>query len=209
MRCAGQRRRPAPDTSRTQISDGRHWDAQSHTFLSELELAGAQDGCVCWALQIFILLAASDTKRLHNLSGGVSLGRHFLIMLQLCTLTFSRVAIHATAGLGLWRCSDSSNSIFRFKLVIFSIPNKYDLISRRASLFIVLFHPVHTYYSMFCRSHDWKIAVLDYFNIALFPVLPKQLANCRGHCSFVGLDYARNGIGKCETASSQQEHVWW
>ena len=194
MRCAGQRRRPAPGTSRTQISDARHWDAKSHTSLSELELAGAQDGCVGWALRIFILLAASDTKRLHNLSaGGVSLDRHFLIMLQLCTFVFSWVAIHATAGLGLWRCSDSSNSIFRFKLGLSSIPNKYDLISRRVSIFIVLFYPVHTYYSMFCRSHDWKIAVWDYFNIALFPVLAKQLANCRGHCSFVGLDNARNG----------------
>ena len=154
---------------------------------------GWSSSCVRWALRIFLLLAASDTKRLHNLSDGVSLDRHFLIMLQLCTFVFSWVAIHATAGLGLWRCSDSSNSIFRFKLVFFSIPNKHDLISRRASLFIVLFHPVHTYYSMFCRSHDWRIAVLDYFNIALFPVLPKQLANCRGHCSFVGLDNARNG----------------
>ena len=95
-------------------------------------------------------------------------------------------------GWGCEGCSDSSNSIFRFKLVIFSIPNKYDLISRRALLFIVLFHPVHTYYSMFCRSHDWKIAVLDYFNIALFPVLAKQLANCRGHCSFVGKKWMEN-----------------
>ena len=122
-------------------------DTEMHnrTLLSELELAGAQDGCVCWALRIFILLAASDTKRLHNLSGGVSLDRHFLIMLQLCTFVlFSRVAIHATAGLGLWRCSDSSNSIFRFKLGLSLIPNKYDLISRRVSLFIFLFHPVHT-----------------------------------------------------------------
>ena len=46
----------------------------------------------------------------------------------------------------------------------------------------------------------WIISRLRYF--LFFPSI-WQIAE---GCSFVGLDNARNGIGKCETASPQQEH---